>query len=249
MVRGGDPGRWDEDAAGQEADAGDPAEAFDALRRAVEAQGAQIGAELSFIRLGVQAVFEHLENAEPALDYRPEIGKIVKELGTVGARLQAVEEAPALRQGPEHYARQMAQAGSSIVRDAAQKLDGCASDFHRATASLSAHMNSARAYDRQNIWLAGSVVFGIVLGVLATLYLPRVLPGSVAPWVASTAMAQSPAEAGKSLLRRADPAGWQNMLFGAWLYGFNREVLETCYDVMKETGKPQECSVTLPVVK
>ena len=62
-------------------------------------------------------------------------------------------------------------------------------------------------------------------------------------------MGQSPAEAGKSLLRRADPAGWQNMLFGAWLYGFNREALEACYDAMKEIGQPQECSVTLPVVK
>ena len=77
MVGGDDPGRWDEDAARQDSDSGDPAEAFDALRRSVEAQGTQIGAELSFIRLGVQATFEHLENAEPALDYRPEIGKIV----------------------------------------------------------------------------------------------------------------------------------------------------------------------------
>ncbi len=249
MVGGDDPGRWDEDAARQDSDSGDPAEAFDALRRSVEAQGTQIGAELSFIRLGVQATFEHLENAEPALDYRPEIGKIVKQLGTVAARLQAVEEAPVLRQGPDHYVRQMTQAGSSLVRDAAQKLDGCASDFHRATAALSAHMNSARDRDRQNLWLAGAVVAGLVFGILLTLFLPRFLPGSVAPLIASTSMAQSPAEAGRSLLRRADPAGWQNMLFGAWLYGANSEALEACYDAMKETSQPQECRVTLPVVK
>lgn len=249
MVGGDDPGRWDEDAAVQNSDPGDPAEAFDALRRAVEVQGAQVGAELSVIRRGLEAAFGHFEKIEPAPDYRPEIGKIVKQLGTVAARLQAVEEAPVLRQGPDHYARQMTQAGSSLVRDAAQKLDGCASDFHRATTTLSAYMDSARAYDRQNIWLAGALVAGLVFGMLLTLFLPPFLPGAVAPWVASTALGQTPAEAGKSLLRRADPAGWQNMLFGAWLYGTNREALETCYDAMKEAGQPQECSVTLPIVK
>lgn len=248
MVNRDDPGRWDDDMPSG-GDPGDPAEAFDALRRAVEAQGAQIGAELSVIRRGLEAAFDHLEKIEPAPDYRPEIGRIVKQLGTVGARLQAVEESPVLRQGPDHYARQMAQAGSALVRDAAQKLDGSASDFHRATTTLSGYMDSARTYDRQNIWLAGAVCFGLVFGIVLTLFLPPVLPGAVAPWVASTAMGQSQSEAGKALMRRADPAGWQNMLFGAWLYGTNHEALEACYDDMRASGKPQVCQVTMPVVK
>ena len=249
MVGGDDPGRWDDDATRHDSDPGDPAEAFDALRRAVEVQGAQIGAELSVIRRGLEAAFDQLEKIEPAPDYRPEIGRIVKQLGTVGTRLQSVEEAPVLRQGPDHFARQMAQAGSALVREAAQKLDGSASDFHRATTTLSAYMDSARAYDRQNFWLAGAVMAGLVFGVVLTLFLPPVLPGAVAPWVASTAMGQSQSEAGKALMRRADPAGWQNMLFGAWLYGNNSEALEACYDAMRASGKPQVCQVTMQVVK
>ena len=39
-------------------DAGDPAAAFDALRRTIETQGAQIGAEMTVMRRGLEAAFD-----------------------------------------------------------------------------------------------------------------------------------------------------------------------------------------------
>lgn len=249
MVRSDDPGRWDDDEAGPEADTGDPAEAFDALRRAVEMQGAQLGAEMVVIRRGLEAAFEQLEKLEPAPDYRPEIGKIVKQLGTVGARLQAVEATPALQQGPDHYARQMAQAGSSLVREAARTLDGHASDFHRATATLSGYMDSARDHDRQNLWLVGAAGVGLVLGVLLTLALPSVLPGRVAPWVASLVMGQAPAEAGRAMIQSGDPARYQRMVWAEWVFANNVEALERCVAEMQESGQDQPCAVIVKAPK
>ncbi len=52
-------------------DAGDPAAAFDALRRTIETQGAQIGAEMTVMRRGLEAAFDQLEKIEPAQDYKP----------------------------------------------------------------------------------------------------------------------------------------------------------------------------------
>ena len=245
MVRSDDPGRWDDDEAGPEADTGDPAEAFDALRRRIEEQGAQLGAEMVVIRRGLEAAFEQLEKLEPAPDYRPEIGKIVKHLGTVGARLRAVEEAPVLQQGPDHYARQMVQAGSSLVREAVQKVEGSSADLRQATRTLSGYMDSARARDRQNLWLAGAAGAGLFLGVLLTVTLPSVLPGSVAPWVASLVMAQAPAEAGRVLIQSGDPARYQRMVWAEWVFANNVEALEGCVEDMQQSGQDRQCTVTV----
>lgn len=245
MVNSDDPGRWDDDDPASETDAGDPAEAFDALRRTIEAQGAQIGAEMAVIRRGLEAAFDQLEKIEPAPDYRPEIGKIVKQLGTVGARLRAVEEAPVLQQGPDHYARQMAQAGSSLVREAVQKVEGASADLRQATRTLSGYMDSARARDRQNLWFAGAAGAGLFLGVLLTVTLPSVLPGRVAPWVASLVMAQAPAEAGRAMIQSGDPARYQRMVWAEWIFANNVEALERCVEDMQQSGQDRQCAVTV----
>ena len=41
-------------------DTSDPAAAFDALRRTIETQGAQIGAEMTVMRRGLEAAFDQL---------------------------------------------------------------------------------------------------------------------------------------------------------------------------------------------
>ena len=59
-------------------DAGDPAAAFDALRRTIETQGAQIGAEMTVMRRGLEAAFDQLEKIEPAQDYKPQLAQLVQ---------------------------------------------------------------------------------------------------------------------------------------------------------------------------
>lgn len=246
MVRSDDPGRWDDDEAGpEEPEPGDPVEAFDALRRRIEEQGAQLGAEMAVIRRGLEAAFEQLEKIEPVPDYRPEIGKIVKQLGTVGARLQAVEAAPVLQHGPDHYARQMAQAGSSLVREATEKIDSYSSELRQTTRTLSGYVDGARTYERQNWWLVGAAGAGIIFGVVLTLALPSILPGRVAPWVASLVMGQAPADAGRAMIQSGDPARYGRMVWAEWIFANNVEALESCVADMQQSGQDRSCTVVV----
>ena len=108
-------------------DAGDPAAAFDALRRTIETQGAQIGAEMTVMRRGLEAAFDQLEKIEPAQDYKPQLAQLVQALDTVAERMHGVEQSPILRQGATHYAALLERSGEALIRTAAQQLERQAS--------------------------------------------------------------------------------------------------------------------------
>src|SRR5690606_38904540 len=153
-----------------------PAAAFEALRRTIETQGAQIGAEMTVIRKGVEAAFEEFERFQQPTDYGPDLGRIVQQLALVAERLEAVEQSPILRNGPEHYARALERSGEGLVRTAAQQLEGKGRDLEREASNLAAYTKSA--YDRRSqdlrMWIAGGL--GLLAGVLLAMLLPRVLP-------------------------------------------------------------------------
>lgn len=176
-------------------DAGDPAAAFDALRRTIETQGAQIGAEMTVMRRGLEAAFDQLEKIEPAQDYKTQLAQLVQALDNVAERLHGVEQSPILRQGATHYAALLERSGEALIRTAAQQLERQASDLERAGRNLSAHVASARERRRQDWWLLGAFLFGIVLGILTTLFFPRHLPFSAAPRAASVVMGETPWQA------------------------------------------------------
>lgn len=244
MVNSDDPGRWDDDEAGpEEPDAGDPAEAFDALRRRIEEQGAQIGAEMAVIRAGVERAFEEFDRYPAPEDYKPQLAQIVKQLGVVAHRMDSLEQTPVLRHGPDHYARHMVQAGSSLVRDAAQKIDGYSADLRQTTRTLSGYMNSARTYERQNWWLAGAAGVSIIFGVALILTLPSRLPASVAPRIAGLVMGQSQAEAGRAMIQSGDPGRYQRMVWAEWIFANNVEALERCIAEMQQSGQDQKCTI------
>ena len=147
-------------------DTSDPAAAFDALRRTIETQGAQIGAEMTVMRRGLEAAFDQLEKIEPAQDYKPQLAQLVQALDTVAERMHGVEQSPILRQGATHYAALLERSGEALIRTAAQQLERQASDLERAGRNLAAHTKSA--YDRKSqdfrIWMAGLV--GLFVGIL-----------------------------------------------------------------------------------
>src|SRR5690606_18002670 len=177
-----------------------PAAAFEALRRTIETQGAQIGAEMTVIRKGVEAAFEEFERFQQPTDYGPDLGRVVQQLAGVGERLEAVEQSPILRNGPEHYARALERGGDSLVRTAAQQLELQAARLERTANSLTHRVAGARERRVQDRGLWGAGAAGLVAGVLLTLFLPRVLPGSVDMAVASTVMNAERWEAGVSLM-------------------------------------------------
>lgn len=228
-------------------DAGDPAAAFEALRETVEDLAADLGREMTTIRKGVEAAFEEFEKFQQPTDYGPDLGRIVQQLAQVGERLQGVEQSPILRNGPQHYAAMLERSGEGLVRTAAQQLERQASDLERTANNLARHISGARARRQQDQWLWGAGAAGLVAGVLLTLFLPRVLPGSVDMAVAATVMDADRWNAGISLMQSGSPGGWRGVVDASNLVRANQEALTACAETAAKAKKEQRCTVTVAV--
>jgi hypothetical protein len=226
-------------------DAGDPAAAFDALRRTIETQGAQIGAEMTVIRRGLEAAFDQLDKIEPQTDYKPQLAQLVQQLAVVAKHLHGVEQSPILRNGPQHYAAVLERSGEALIRTAAQQLERQASDLERAGRNLAAHVAGARQRDRQNWWLVVAFAIGLLAGALVMLFLPRVLPFSAAPRVASVVMGERPGQAGMSLMAFGSPEAWQRVASADQLIEANRDAVAACWEAARTAGADQRCTITV----
>ncbi|PWU70725.1 hypothetical protein DK867_23200 [Ochrobactrum sp. POC9] len=231
--------------ATREDDSGDPAAAFDALRRTIETQGAQIGAEMTVMRRGIEAAFDQLEKIEPQADYKPQLAQLVQALDNVAERLHGVEQSPILRQGAQHYAGVLERSGEALVRNAAQQLERHAFDLERVSRNLSARVSGARVRDNQNKWVFGAVGFGIITGVLATLFVPRLLPGTVDMAVASMVMNNDRWKAGIALMESGSPEGWRSIVEASELVQANRQALDVCSRAAVNAKKDQRCTITV----
>ena len=230
-------------------DAGDPAAAFDALRRTIETQGAQIGAEMTVMRRGLEAAFDQLERIEPQADYKPQLAQLVQQLGVVAERLHGVEQSPILRQGTQHYAAALERSGEALIRTAAQQLERQASDLERAGRNLAAHTKSA--YDRksQDFRMSMAGLVGLFVGIFLILLLPRFLPFSADSHVASLVMGYDRVSAGRAMIEAADPKRAEAIVTAGWVYETNRAALDKCIADMFQSQKEQRCPVVLPVVE
>jgi hypothetical protein len=226
-------------------DTGDPAAAFEALRRTIEKQGGQIGAEMTIIRRGVEAVFDKFEKYRQPPDYGPDLGKIIKFLAVVENRLEAVEQSPILRNGAEHYARAFERSGEGLVRAAALELERRATDLERETVNLAACTKSA--YDRRSqdlrMWFAGGI--GLLAGALLVLLLPRILPFAADTHVAAIVIGQDRWNAGVTMMQTADPGGWRGVVNASQLVRDNAETISQCAQAAREVGADQQCSIII----
>lgn len=229
-----------------EDDAGDPAAAFDALRRTIETQGAQIGAEMTVMRRGLEAAFDQLDKIGPPQDYKPELAQIVQQLTHVAERLHGVEQSPILRQGAQHYAAVLERSGESLVRTAVQKLERQASDLERISAVLASHNKSAFHRKDQDfrMWMAGLV--GLVVGMFLLLLLPRFLPFSADSHVASFVMGYDRINAAFAMIRSVDPQGVKKLEWGASFYNTSGGEISACLEKARQTDKDQKCTITVP---
>ncbi len=227
-------------------DAGDPAAAFEALRRTIEKQGGQIGAEMTIIRRGVEAAFDKFEKYRHPPDYSPDLGKIIKFLAVVENRLEAVEQSPILRNGAEHYARALERSGEGLVRTAAQQLEGKGRDLEREAQNLAAYTKSA--YDRRSqdlrMWFAGGI--GLLAGVLLVLLLPRILPFAADTHVAAIVIGQDRWNAGVTMMRAEDPEGWRSVVDSSQLVRDNAEAIGQCAEAARTAGADQRCMIIVP---
>ena len=226
-------------------DAGDPAAAFEALRRTIEKQGGQIGAEMTIIRRGVEAAFDQFEKYRQPPDYGPDLGRIIQFLAVVEERLEAVEQLPILRNGAEHYARALERSGEGLVRTAALELEGKGRDLEREAQNLAAYTKSA--YDRKSqdfrMWMAG--LAGLAVGVFLILLLPRILPFAADTHVAATVMGEDRWNAGVTMMQIADPGRWRGVVDAWQLARDNAEAIGQCAEAARSAGADQQCTITV----
>lgn len=227
-------------------DAGDPAAAFDALRRTIETQGAQIGAEMTVMRRGLEAAFDQLEKIEPQADYKPQLAQLVQALDSVAERLHGVEQSPILRQGAEHYAAVLERSGEALIRTAAQQLERQASDLERAGRNLAAHTKSA--YDRKSqdfrMWTAG--VVGFILGAFLLLLVPRFLPFSADSRVASLVMGYDRIDAAYAMIDSVEADRSKRLKWGGQFYDASGGEISACLAKARQSSKDQKCTITVP---
>ncbi|MGB3389487.1 MAG: DUF6118 family protein [Pseudaminobacter sp.] len=232
-----------EDIDSQEDEAGDPAQAFEALRQTIEKQGAQIGAEMTVIRKGVEAAFDQFEKFQQPPDYGADLGQIVQQLAHVGERLEAVEKSPILKNGPEHYARALERSGESLIHTAVQQLEGKGRDLEREAINLAVYTKSA--YDRKSqdfrMWMAGAV--GLLAGVFLVLLLPRFLPFAADTRVASLVMGRDRWNAGVTMMQAAAPEGWRSVVEASQLARDNAEAISRCAEAARADGVDQRCTI------
>ena len=230
-------------------DAGDPAAAFDALRRTIETQGAQIGAEMTVMRRGLEAAFDQLEKIEPVQDYKPQLAQLVQALDNVAERMHGVEQSPILKQGAQHYAALLERSGEALIRTAAQQLERQASDLERAGRNLAAHTKSA--YDRKSqdfrMWTAG--VVGFILGAFLLLLVPRFLPFSADSRVASLVMGYDRINAAYAIIDSVDPDRSKKLKWGGQFYDAGGGEISACLEKARQTAKDQKCNITVPAPK
>jgi hypothetical protein len=229
----------------QDAGGGDPAQAFDALRRSVEKLSRDVGGEMTVIRKGVEAAFDQFEKFQQPPDYGPELGHIVKQIAVVGQALEALQKLPALRNGPDHYARALENAGDRISENAGRTIEARGQALERVTGDLREFVRAARLRREQDWWLWGVGTAGLVVGVLLTLFAPRVLPGSVDMAVASTVLNADRWNAGIALMQSGSSGGWRSIVDASNLVRANEGELRSCAEAAAKAKKDQKCTITV----
>jgi len=213
--------------------AGDPAQAFEDLR-----------AEVSVLRRAIEALPGAIRESRPP-DYSEDLAVIGKGLDELGEQLEAVLQSPALRLTPEQQGQAIANAGTVLVREAAQRLDRAAQEAERERSRLSGIVGQAWAQDRQFRLLcwAGGAAFAV--GVVLSPIIAGLLPLGLNARVAALVMHEDRWTAGGDLMRSANPTGWDHFVADAQLVSDNREVIDACRAAVARTGKAQRCIVTL----
>src|SRR5271167_3466390 len=171
------------------------------------------GAERAFeaLRAEVAALCQVVEG-QTAPDYAMTLGAIAKELQAIGARLDTIENHPAMAMAPETYASQLdatveraRQARSKAVWDAKAQLG----DAVRRVELLAGTINTR---EEQRRWLGVAMACGVMLGIALWYVLPSLLPWGAGDWLASSLIGGGRWRAGETLMERASPESFDRMV-------------------------------------
>jgi hypothetical protein len=177
----------------EDADNGDAERAFEALR-----------AEVAALRQAIAG--------QTAPDYALTLGAIAKELQAIGARLDTIENHPAVAMTPAKYAGQLNaaverahQAGSKAVWDAKVQLGEAVRQVEHLAGTVSTR-------DEQRRWFGVAMACGVMLGIALWYILPSLLPWGAGDWLASSLIGGGRWRAGETLMERASPESFGRMV-------------------------------------
>lgn len=94
------------------------------------------------------------------------------------------------------------------------------------------------------MWTAGLV--GLALGIFLILLLPRFLPFSADSHVASLVMGFDRVSAGYAMIGADDPLEVEKMKWGGRFYNASGGEISACMERARQTGKDQQCTITVP---
>jgi len=212
----------------------DAAQAFEDLRT-----------EVTALRRSVESLPEELESHRPP-DYTMTLGAIAKGLSTVAGRLESIEGHPALKLTPDQHQQAIAQAGSRLMREAAEKMYSATTAAERERQALAGLIGSARTQDKQLKWLAWTGGVALLLGLLLSPLVARLLPFGWDEGVAASILNTDRWNAGIALMRSTNPSEWDTLAAEINLVEPNHAVLSACREAAARAKKPQPCTIVLP---
>jgi len=165
------------------------ARAFEALR-----------AEVAATRAALRELAE-VTATKTMPDYDLTLGRIVKQLGDMTARLSRIEARPVEFSIERRPLKLPGEPGTpeAALHDAAETMRECAGAVRGA-------VGSAATRQTQRRWLAGSALAGVVMGVVLCLGAVAALPRQAGAWIAASILgAENPWDAGQALMSRGSP--------------------------------------------
>lgn len=226
--------------AGDEQRDGDPAEAFEELRR-----------EVALVRRAVERLSAERAEVPESVDYSETLGRMAHNITAIGQRVDALTKGSAQAMTPDHIAGRIVAASSDARRNDQQIIAEARAGLDQAMRQIAGMVATARRGDEQNRWLAGVAIGGVVLGT----FIWAVFAGAVAravpeSWLLPEKMAARTLRldrwtASRRLAATSHPDIWNTMVAGAIIVQENRAAIERCRKDASKAGEAVSCTVRI----
>jgi hypothetical protein len=213
---------------------GDAARAFEDLR-----------AEVSVLRRSVELLPQEWE-ANRSPDYTESLGQITQGLSKVVARLQVIEQHPALRSTPAQYQAAILAAGHDLMSRAAFNMDRAAEAFDEEQRNLAGVIGTVLTQRKQLEWIGITAAAALLLGLLVSPFAARLLPFGWDAGVAATILHTDRWSAGQALMKSSNPEGWSTLAAEINLAEANHDALSMCREAAARLKKEQRCTIVVP---
>jgi hypothetical protein len=183
------------------------------------------------------------ENRPP--DYAQDLAVIGKGLDEIGGQLETIQQSPALRLSPEQQGASIANAGRTMISEAADALRRAAQEADRERYNLSQMIGIVKAKRqewRDLLWTAGVM---LVIGLFVSPFIAGFLPFGLNARIAALVMMRDRWDAGEALMEAGNPPGWAQLVADTNLAHDNREKITACREIANKTKKDERCTITV----